>query len=212
MCLCTWMLVPWIMRIHIEIFIGFNWSPSFQCSRCACLAVWISFQMTTISNIYRLNKCDVRIYVMCALAKCQIMKWNGHVWGIRIHVREYIIYVCDWQIIIHTWFGPTFTNQAAPSTWILSMVLCELLHMCLHMAFIVIASKWGVFNNFAVVFQIHLSYRKIVNALKLANVFCTLSTNIKSNFEFRVKVASHNFPIYWVVVTSINADNNILRG
>lgn len=69
------------------------------CSLCACWAVWISFQMTTISNIYHLNKCDVRP------TKCQIMKWNGHVWGIRIHVREYIIYVCDWQIIIHTWLG-----------------------------------------------------------------------------------------------------------
>lgn len=108
----------------------------------AHLAVWISFEMTTISNIYRLNKCDVWICrqlfdavplllllllllkccygAVLSTAKCQMMKWNGHIWGIYIHVREYIIYVCAWQIIIHAWLKQW--EAPSPDVWILAHV------------------------------------------------------------------------------------------
>lgn len=46
--------------------------------------------------------------------------------------RIHYLCVCDWQIIIHTWLrhGGEFPSSSKRR-------MCEVLHMCLHMAFIV---------------------------------------------------------------------------
>lgn len=144
----------WYVYVQSACFLNYekyyisNWSLSSRLLLEKHSTVRTLFEMTTISNIYRSNKCDVWIccvfagYILCccqryaitATSKCRPvrppqnakwMKWNGHVWDIHMHVREYIIYicVCAWQIIIHAWLKQwALLLQLRPDVWILAHV------------------------------------------------------------------------------------------
>lgn len=124
----------------------------FQCCRFVCLAVWISFQMTTISQYLSSGISVMRmgggaISVSRHLPNCAAPKrWNEtDMFEVsRCHVREYIIYVCGWQIIIHLWLRHFRGALNLPQP------MCKFLHMCLHVAFIVTTSTnpmWEALEN-----------------------------------------------------------------
>lgn len=125
--------------------------------------------------------------------------------------RIHYLCVCDWQIIIHTWLrhGGEFPSSSKRR-------MCDVLHMCLHMAFIVMdpnGEHFGLNFNHSKSICVRSDIVFKWNWETESSAWHTSqATNVKTILWFQAKLASHNFPIYCGVVTSINADNNILRG
>lgn len=124
--------------------------------------------------------------------------------------RIYYLCVCDWQIIIHTWL-----RHGRVSFVYTVRRMCEDLHMCLHMAFIVMDPNVERFAKsiwVGIIFEWKRETSSQVLSTHIAHTHTHHRLQMLKSFWIQAKLASHNFPIYCGVVTSINADNNILRG